>query len=483
VTALLSVVTALIYSGVSIQGSTVDCSAVRTPFAELSEEERKREFDTRLVDALSSLLLVAAKTSLERKKRALAKRRLVSPPGTGDDDKLREQTIQRKLRLVPTCRFSDDNGTGDASLTEGRLVKISTSYTSIQDIRSYVISTVRSFAKKGGCALFLETIIRIHGQACVDRMLRLSRRKAGLPEQDILIKCECEKRQKKLSQMPFEASSQPAEQPLPLDHTCMSTELISLLLTGEVHSDFHGWSTGGLGIGLLSNEPGEVGRQLMRPQKPVWLLRGDTCYTVAWLSGNKDHAASVSRGERPGTLHHWNSWFGHRHKSTMRLIAARGEWSPPVFSKVRAADSQRKTITETLAARRREQSHLVSSDEQGEDDPTVAGQNISKEEIDRVKAHPDDEKLFPDQFRQWRFDLGHPPPEKVKEEDDVKIGPVSACGKEHVHWTPYFRLDERQKRIVDMKMSPKIKLILWTRWPGATIDRFTPEDDETPPVV
>jgi len=477
VTALLSVATALMYSGASIQGSTVDCNAARAPFSELSEEDRKREFDSRLVDALSSLLLIAAKASLQRKKRALAKRRLVSPPGSGDDDKRRQQIIDRKLRLIPTCRFADDNGTGDGSLVEGQQAQIATSYTSVEDIRSYVVSTMRSFTKKGGCALFLETIIRIHGKACIDTMLRSSRRKASLPAKEFLIECECEKRQKKLSQMPYGASTRPIEEALPLDHTCISTELISLLLTGEVHSNFQGWSTGSLGVGLLTMEPGEVGRQLMRPQQPVWLLRGDTCYSVAWLDGNKEHTESVLRGEA-GTLHHWNGWFGDRHKSSMRLITARGKWSPPVFSKVRAAGSDRKTVSQQIMARRREQSHIVSSDEQGEDES--AEQIVTKEEIEQVKVHPDDERLYPNEFRSWRFDMGHPAPEKVKAEEDVKIG---QCGKELLHWVPYFRLDDRQQMIVEMKVSPKIKRILWTRWPGATIDRFNPEDDDTPPVV
>ena len=81
VTALLSVVTAIMYSGASIQGSEVNCNAARKPFADLSEQERKHEFDGRLVDALSSLVWIAAKASLERKKRALAKRKLVSSNG------------------------------------------------------------------------------------------------------------------------------------------------------------------------------------------------------------------------------------------------------------------------------------------------------------------------------------------------------------------------------------------------------------------
>ena len=136
-------------------------------------------------------------------------------------------------------------------------------------------------------------------------------------------------------------------------------------------------------------------------------------------------------------------------------------------------------MTASILARRKEQlSHVVSSDEHEN-----AASRITKEEIDQVKINPEDEELYPGNYRQWRFDMGHPP--AVKAEEDVKIGLASSssCGKEHVHWIPYFRLNEHQQQVVAMKVSPAIKRILWSRWPGATIDRFTPEDDETPPAV
>jgi hypothetical protein len=481
-TALLSVVTALIYSGASIQGPTVNCNAARQPFAELSESERKREFDSRLVDALSSLLFIAAQASVDRKKRTLAKNpRLMLPPDAGDGDKRRQQSLRRKLRLCPTCRWLDDIGTGDGRIPEGQTVQITSSYTSIEDIRSYVVSTLRSFTNRGGCALFLETIIRIHGKSCVERMLRCARRKASMPEKKALIECVCV--QKKLQQIsaPSDGASNQwtAE---PVDHSCASIELISLLLTGEVHSTFQGWSTAGLGIGILSNKQGEVGRQLMRPEKPVWVLRGDTCYSVVWLDGSKEESKNIARTDRPGTvfrLSHWHCWFGDRHinKSGMRVITARGEWTPPVSSTAEADSSNKKTVTEQILARRRERSHVVSSDEQGEDDEATSESHITKEEIDRVKVHPDDEKYYPKNYRQWRFDMGKANPDKV--DMDMKMGPV---GVDREHWTPYFRLNNRQRMVVEMKVSPKINRILWTRWPGATIDRFTP-DGEEPPIV
>lgn len=482
VTALLSVVTALMYSGASIQGSEVNCNAARTPLADLPEQDRKHEFDGRLIDALSALVWIAAQASLERKKRALAKRKLVS--SNSDEEKSRQQAIQRKLQLIPTCRFDKDSGTGDGKIVEGRQVKIATSLTRMEDIRAYVVSTLRSFTKKGGCALFLETIICIHGETCVERMVRNARRKAGLEAKDVLIECHCEARQKKLSQASsptFGASitTEPREEPVPLDHTCISTELISLLLTGEVRATLQNWSTGSLNIGVLSGSAEHVDGRLLRPEKPVWIIQGDTCYSVAWLDGNKEHYKAVCRGDCAGTLTHWNPWFGHRHKSTMRLLAARGEWKPPVLSKQNSAESEKKTVTASILARRKEQlSHVVSSDEQ----ENVAATRITREEIDQVQINPEDEELYPGNYRQWRFHMGRPP--AVKTEEDVKVGLASSSyEKEHVHWIPYFRLNEHQQQVVAMKVSPAIKRILWTRWPGATIDRFSPEDDETPPAV
>jgi hypothetical protein len=45
--------------------------------------------------------------------------------------------------------------------------------------------------------------------------------------------------------------------------------VVELLLTGRVYSDFKGWSTEPLGIGLLSNKA-EVGRRYLVPIN-IWL--------------------------------------------------------------------------------------------------------------------------------------------------------------------------------------------------------------------
>jgi hypothetical protein len=84
-------------------------------------------------------------------------------------------------------------------------------------------------------------------------------------------------------------------------HERIATELLSLLLTGCVYSKFTGWCSRPLGIGILSSKAGEFGRPLSRPDKPVWILRGPTCYSVMWLNGRKDKAKSFLKSNKPGT--------------------------------------------------------------------------------------------------------------------------------------------------------------------------------------
>jgi hypothetical protein len=107
----------------------------------------------------------------------------------------------------PTCSWEVDPTTGEIRLQEGRdadrNIHIATSYTNIEDLRPYVVSNT-SFNSSGGCALFLETILRIHGWGAVVRMVRSARRKANLPAQTekSLIECTCVERHKYLVHTP-----------------------------------------------------------------------------------------------------------------------------------------------------------------------------------------------------------------------------------------------------------------------------------------
>jgi hypothetical protein len=141
-TALLSIVMGLLCTGASVQTKEVTCSSARKPFVELSPTERCREFEMRLADVLSSLLFIAAK------KRQSNERRLpwrLYGKSKDPAEKRKWQKLKGKLRLCPTCSWEVDPTTGEIRLLEGRdadrNIQIATSYTNIEDLRPYVVSS------------------------------------------------------------------------------------------------------------------------------------------------------------------------------------------------------------------------------------------------------------------------------------------------------------------------------------------------------
>jgi hypothetical protein len=577
ITAISSIVTGLLYTGASIQSDRVTCSSSRVPFLELSQEDRTREFESRLTDALSALILIAAQASAERKKKALAKKQAKKSRKKKrkkrkknlllDDRDPRETALQRRLKLCPMAWWQEtaegetrlpaeqlqrDMGADDASNTP--IIQLTTSYSNIGDIRSYVLSNMRSFTAPGGIALFLETIVGIHGKGAVVTMLRKSRAalsKSNASEEDtagesqqqqppFLVCCTCEERQRKRLANPklTQAARRKlmnTKDPTPPGHECISTELISLLLTGKVHSTFRGWSTGPLGFGILSNKAGEVGQALSRPPKPVWVLKGPTCYSLLVLDHTRNggpstfatdmkknaspikpkaapcmkmaqcsdtsrirdlqKATAFSQSDRPGfiaNLMHWNCWYAQRNQSGLRLITDRPQWNPPSPSKVLAnykrspeaeqslsLTCEKKTIKQQLKDRRSQQQQqladVVSADEREAADSlemTAAG---TEKALQACRAHPDDANFYPKQFRMWRFDMGE---QDTAAEHDPNAKPRGD------HWVPFHSLTRQEQMIVEMKLGPAINCILWTRWPRATIDKFTPEGKhEQPPFV
>ena len=478
VTAVLAVVNATMLTGASIQGNCVDCSSARTPFAELSEKERLKEFDSRLGDAIAALLFVALKASTGRKQRAIAAREKLkdrATQGNGDFDRMQKQTVARKLRLCPTCRWQEDPAIGEARLAEAReasIIQVVTSFTNISDLRSYVKSNMRFFAGKCGCALLLETIIRIHGKGTVERMIRKSRQNCQLPVNKCfsLIKCTCEERQSKIKRpkQSGAAANKPILDTTPPGHECLSTELFSLLVCGEVHSTFKGWSSGNLGFGLLSDAVGEVGVPLTKPSKPVWILRGATCHSVAWIDTIKQRGFDMTQLDQQGTvmhMSHWNFWHGHRNQSSFRVNTARGKWSPTsLFKRSAGVDdpSIHSKVLNGIVQRKKQlqqQSHIVSGDEQ---DDEASRQAISEQELNELIVNQDDQRFYPKEYRRWRY----------------KFQETNNDGG----WLGYHGLNDRERRIVEMKLAPRINPILWSRWPNSVVDKFTP-DDEPFPIV
>jgi hypothetical protein len=243
-------------------------------------------------------------------------------------------------------------------------------------------------------------------------------------------------------------------------------------LTGRVYSKFTGWSSRPLGIGILSSKAGEVGRPLSRPDKPVWILRGPTCYSVMWLNGSKDQAESFSKSDKAGTvaeLTHWNCWYGKRNKTHLRLILGRSEWTPPSFSPADILNGPyhpHDAVAALILRRRRD--NLMKAQEREVTESQDQDLVFTDEELERVKVNPEDQQFYPDKYRMWRYDM-------VQDDDnlDKKLRAE--------RWTPFHRLSKREKLAVETKLGPKIKTILWNRWPRATIDKFTP--DESPPIV
>lgn len=342
------------------------------------------------------------------------------------------------------------------------------------------------------------------------------------PVPTALLSCSCEERRPSPAAGPRAPRRNATDDDGPPGHGCMTVELLSLLLTGEVRSTYRGWSAGGLGVGLLSNEVGEVGRGLTHPLRPVWILKGDACYSTLWLDDENDKPSKTS-GARGGTmaalvgsqlnvrdldlpgsairLTHWNPWHSVRSKTTLRVITARGGWNSKEF--VPSSTPKCRTVTESILQRRRERQRataLAGADER--DDSEDAGDDgqgrITAEEIARVSVHPEDSQYYPGQYRRWRFDMGSTalaaaagmsePVEDAKQDAMGQSVPDASAGKAkpvpptNPEWIPYFRLDGRQRQIVESKLAPRINMILWTRWPRATVDDFQPAGPPHPVV-
>eukprot|EP00531_Pseudo-nitzschia_arenysensis_P017460 CAMPEP_0116118888 /NCGR_PEP_ID=MMETSP0329-20121206/2349_1 /TAXON_ID=697910 /ORGANISM="Pseudo-nitzschia arenysensis, Strain B593" /LENGTH=1086 /DNA_ID=CAMNT_0003612555 /DNA_START=26 /DNA_END=3286 /DNA_ORIENTATION=+ len=587
-TSITSIVTGLLYSGASIQGNEVNFTSGKAPWASLTAEERKRQFESRLADALSSLIFVAAEASLKRKrkayrmalktgevihvernmsdlfKEALEKRNAVltelekkQKGETGSEVNVvkdpvnrsftkealsvstdTRELMRRRLELIPTCIWAEKKDVvkprpGDALCFFNVDAKVKTSWTNIRDIKLYVESNLRAFTEKGGIALFLETLLRIHGDNFIGRQLIrcasvtssisvTGKRGGEIPEKGSrgefickggkttvplqtvyaagypsLIRCTCECRQKKIHEenpLPLNVRTDPSKllDTTPPGTECVSIEFLSLILTGRVSSSWKDCSSDKLGIGILTETAGEVSQSLARPKQPVWIIKGETCYTMlaidgAWSRngasngncGSSSHGEdlkTISRVDKPNValnVIHWNSWYGQRSKTGMRLVTPYSKKAVPSKKLLsQFSEPAGKTDTKSLIMRRRRHEHVLNviSAEQH----TSSQENaipIRPMELKRIHIHEQDQKLYPNNHKMWRFDLG-----ENDDENDLDKKPSATS------WIPYFKLNPRQKRLVETKLGPKINSILWTRWPGAVIDNFT-DSEEGFPVV
>mmetsp|Transcript_13236 Transcript_13236/g.28033 ORF Transcript_13236/g.28033 Transcript_13236/m.28033 type:complete len:1135 (-) Transcript_13236:199-3603(-) len=564
-TLLMSFVTGLMYAGASVQGNAVNCNQARKGFGDLSEDERKREFESRLVDALAAVLHVAAKESTKKREKAvrrLEKRVKYQSSGgkkrkrkksrkdkdaksaalnkTGDDvgvdkandegqgrkpigmdyeddekekdvayldwQKMRIQRLRRRLRLCPVCRweenpvsseprfppapsslldpgYSDDDNddrSSGSSLQGGAAVKISVSYTNICDLRQYVVANIGSFVSPGGCALFLETLVRIVGVRRIRRTLRDQKVPSPIVESlqitPSLLACTCTERVCARWERNTKAK---ASNPLPAGHGCISPHLVNLLLSGLPKEDLASSSTGGMGVGMLAmpnaTSPGGLGGALQNPSRPVWLVRGEKCYSLLRVAEDRltdpvaqKHLASgrLGSGGDSFLLVHHNPWYGFNYCTEMRVYpgikSSAGNASPTSAADV---DASKKVNAQGAAI-------------------------ISQEEIDGVAIHPQDESFYPKEYHRWRFDVSSVHCDSIAGTGSNNGGGGSAglvpaeastVMENHHKWTPFYRLSERQKLAVETKLAPKIKLIVWSKWPRSTVE-FVSSDD-SPPFV
>eukprot|EP00585_Thalassiosira_rotula_P013587 CAMPEP_0196132420 /NCGR_PEP_ID=MMETSP0910-20130528/2048_1 /TAXON_ID=49265 /ORGANISM="Thalassiosira rotula, Strain GSO102" /LENGTH=1317 /DNA_ID=CAMNT_0041392027 /DNA_START=9 /DNA_END=3962 /DNA_ORIENTATION=+ len=468
VSALLSIVTALLYSGASVQGgSTVACDADKVPFDELTLDQRKHEFDSRLVDALSSLIFVAAEAGSRRCRQKLTQyekhfaRRRKRGHVTPEEEDLYETkclALQRRSRVCHVCWWETDAANGNVTIyPEGKDPKdvhFKTSFTNIRDLRAYVKTHLRSFKEPGGCALLLETIVHCHGPY--------------LKEPDRLLNycCHLSVKQLEKSNKNKDGMAMVRE-----EHDCVTTELLSLLLTGDVHSTCENWSADALGVGLLrmdNNGIAPVGNRLRRPLKPIWICLGDFGYSTLFLE-MKDFVGSINSLEDPGKafrLAHWNCWSGER--TSFRVITSMHDKEPydtggrRWLSTISDSEQDGRSVMDSISARL----HI----EQNRDAPMPITRinpdlrPITDEELLLVSFHPDDEKYYPGpgQCRRWRFRFAS----TALNNSPVLMG--------NAGWIPFYRLRGRQRQIVEMKLAPRICAIVRSRWPLATVRDFSP---------
>jgi hypothetical protein len=458
ITALTSLVTALLYTGASIQGNEVNCNSNRNFFGDLKDEERKVEFPNRLADALSCILFVAAKEEADRKLRTLAKldekllkrkqrhkerRRYqeedLEEVDVEEDAASKDRTTQMRQKMIlrskltPVCRWDEHNAELrvplDQLIDRSEELRFKVSLTNLKDMKAYVLSNLSSFMSRGGCALFMESLLHIRGKVRTIRQFRKFRDSNSDMKFGSIVECNCVKRQKAMWQKAMESPIPKKDWSAPPGNDCMA--LFNLLqMVYHLEPDKMGMKLAdNFGLGILStvhsmNKTSESHSHIFSPKRQVWIVRGVTSYSVLWNgAGTNQICNPASENDIVSfSLTHWNSWYNGRNKTEFRVIP-----------QGRAVNRLEGTSTNSA---------------------------VTEEEIKNTRSNESDEKLYPGKFSRWRFTFGD-------SDDECDI--------------PFYRLDKRQREIVKMKLAPRVNLAVWENWPGATIDNFVPAD--SPPTV
>lgn len=476
VSAMLSLVTAMLYSGVTVQGSIVHCQSDRTPFDELTKAQRRREFETRLVDALSALVFIAAQSSAKRCADALtkmdqrmARRRKKHWLSAEEEDAYlkKRNSLLKRCRLCRVCWWEIDAANNNVTIypknRDPKDIVLMRSYTNILDIKCYVKTHLRSFTEPGGCALLLETLIHCHGRRRIEKLLSTLEDSRPAKKVNHLFECSCKRALAFLDRK----NSSGDIVAMPDEHDCIPPELLSLIITGEMHSDLESWSADMLGIGLLRTDNKiRVGQQLSRPVNPVWFCHGDIGYSVLFLEKKEFLGSEKVLDEdcRTFRLAHWNCWSGER--TSMKVITSIYDHEP--YSKnsgmgIISDDSDPDEKQSKKSCFRFKQGEKTSWEKKW----SPAWIPITDEELASVKPHPEDVIFYPKQFHRWRFSFASPQDLNLEANNDI--------------WIPFYRLHGRKRLVVEMKLSPRICVLVRNRWPLAVISDFIP--DGKVPVV
>jgi hypothetical protein len=528
VTAILSIITALLHTGARYNADNDDTTVNDTveqeveqepqqqskqsiPWAELTKEQRLQQFDARLTQALTCLLVRAAKAARTRKLRHLDKLRHPVHDDM-DDNEINHVLVQRRAarrkldRLCPVLGWPcpEANDTTSASNPNHHSIVPTPSYpdveyaaslTSIDNLHLYVQSQLPQFQRPGGVVLLLETLVNIHGASTVKEMLREKSPESRLFDCGPLIRCKCQDDDAAFLSRSSDPNAPTAPLPPPRVD-CTGVQLLSLLLTGKVQQSWRDWSTDPWGFGILSDRTKlALGKPLTRPLQSVWVLAGPTTYSVLWTEPQLPEPQLKEGGGRDDhvtgkvlRLAHWNPWIVHsendrrRTLTTLSLTLGRDEWKPsvpltettmtkPVVEDdfLAGGEDANSPTLRILEERRRQ---LCRTQEQRQGLERVDRKAVfTYEEMKQVRPHSEDVKLYPQQYKLWRFDTSHWP-------SVVPSG--SGMGdaedsKPRSQWVPFYRLTKREQRLVEVSLGPSICNILRTRWPTATLDTMEPK--------
>jgi hypothetical protein len=180
---------------------------------------------------------------------------------------------------------------------------------------------------------------------------------------------------------------------------------------------------------------------------------------------------------------HWNCWQTsskkYVNKSQLCIIPKQADsWEAPKpidIQKLAIKCKKQRRVMDVISAEMKKKSTVVVSTDDEQEATTNASSTmavVSKEETLEVTIHPDDQAFYAGDYGRWRFDMGGDANNMLT--DDQK--PHAS------EWIPYFRLNHRQKQIVEVKLAPRINLMLRTKWPSATVRILYPTNG-TPPVV